>query len=186
MNKEAIEAITKAREAATCNPWFYEPYRTARMKLFMSERAKAVKTLKRELKKEGSLPECLGSSKDIIFNEYTAENNPRIGIRQWVTKELAVTIPLKKDFHSLVLRFPTEGNPNDQIYPQTNTIIVRVEVYGQVGGEVLSIPCFAKEYRLGNPCLPSWEIGEALNYVFGRPANIKAVEKYVDRLDKEI
>lgn len=185
MNKETI--IKAAQEASPRNPWFYEPYRNARMELFMSERAKAVKTLKRELKKEGSLPECLGSSKDITFNEYTVENNPRIGIRQWVTNELAVAIPLKKKgFHSLVLRFPTEGDPNDQIYPQTNTIIVRVEVYGEVGGEALPIPCFAEEHRLGNTCLPSEEIGDAINYVFGKLAKIKAVEKYVDRLDKEI
>ena len=184
MNKEAI---AQARKDAPCNQWFYEPYRVARMALFLSERAKAVKMLKRELK-EGSLPECLGSSKDIIFNEYTAENNPRIGIRQWVTKELAVTIPLKKDgFHSLVLRFPTEGNPTDQVYPQTDTILVRVEVYGEVGGEALPIPCFAKEVRLeGFHCVSAEEIGDAINYVFGQPDNIKAVEKYVARLDKEI
>ena len=187
MNKEAIEAITKAREAAPCNPWFYEPYRKARIELFLSEREKAVKTLKRELKKEGSLPECLESSKDIIFNEYIAENNPRIGIRQWVTKELAVTIPLKKkSFHSLVLRFPTEGNPNDQIYPQTHTVLVRVEVYGQVGGEVLSIPCFAKESRLGFHTLPGEAVEDAINYVFSQRANIEAVKKYVARLDKEL
>ena len=186
------ETIAKARKEASevpINPWFYQPFREARIGFFLSERAKAVKTLKRELKKDGSLPECLGSSKNITLEEYTAENNPRIGIRQWVTKELAVTIPLKKDgFHSLVLRFPTEGNPADQVYPQTDTVLVRVEVYGKVGNEALPFPYFLKETRLdGFHCTSEESVADALNYIgLDYQAGINAVTKYINRLDTEI
>lgn len=135
------------------------------------------------------MPECLGSSKDIIFNEYTVEGNPRVGIRQWVTNELAVTIPLKKDgFHSLVLRFPTEGNPTDQVYPQTDTVLVRVEVYGKVGNEVLPFPYFLKETRMeGFHCTSEESVANAFNYIgLDCPVGINAVTKYINRLDTEI